>query len=808
MKDLKAETPEFIESVVNEVSKIVSEMAGIQLGPRQAPMVENRLRTRMVRLGNKSFTEYLNYLKSHLESESQALLSLMTTHHTYFFREFSHFEFLLNRGLVRMIEKARSRSDKTIKIWSAACSRGQEVYSLAMFFEFHLKQMAPDIKFEIWGTDIDPESVHHAQNGVYKADELKQSPAMYVDGNWIRGKGNVADFSKVKDQLKRHCRFTSANLLNCGAFLADKKFDVIFCRNVFIYFNQDQIKQVTKTFLGHLDPDGLLFLGVSESLNGLGLDVELAGPSAYQHKTVSSKSGTTHPTPLGKSVPQRTLEVLCVDDSPTILALLKKILNQENGFKVTATAANGREALNIVRAKKFDVITLDLHMPELDGVGFLKEYQSKETPILVVSSINRDDTTIAQKAISLGAADYVEKPSLENLSQAGNEIRAKIKTILQAKGPAKSLAPSASATAALAKKSAPTPTVSKTSKIKVLIVDDSQTIRNLLSQILSKDPIFEIVGLAEKPSQVEDLIKKNRPDVITLDIHMPEMDGVTLLKKIHPIYKIPTVMISSISKEEGPQVLQALESGAVDYIQKPQMSNLAEAAETIRERLKIAAKAKVTRTVRARKASQSHSFDFDNVILMGASTGGTEALRVVLEGLPAKIPPILIVQHIPPVFSAAFAQRLNELCPFDVREAKDGDEVKPNQVLIAPGGKQMKIYPAKDKLLIQVTDDAPVNRHKPSVDYMFKTAGEAQLKKIVAVILTGMGADGAREMKRLRDAGARTIAQNEETSVVYGMPREAAANGGAEFVLPLDEIAEKISYLCAIANSTRIKKTA
>jgi len=293
---------------------------------------------------------------------------------------------------------------------------------------------------------------------------------------------------------------------------------------------------------------------------------------------------------------------------------------------------------------------------------------------------------------------------------------------------------------------------------------------------------------------------------------MPEMDGVTLLKKIHPLYKIPTVMISSISKEEGPQVLQALESGAVDYIQKPQMSNMAEAAETIRERLKIAAKAKITKSHRIKKASLNHSFDFDNLILMGASTGGTEALRVVLEGLPAKIPPILIVQHIPPVFSAAFAQRLNELCPFEVREAKDGDEVKPNQVLIAPGGKQMKVRPANNKLVIQINDDAPVNRHKPSVDYMFKTASEAGLKKIVSVILTGMGADGAREMKRLRDFGARTIAQDEETSVVYGMPREAAANGGAEFVMPLEDIAEKIASLCdittQISTTNHPKKTA
>ncbi|PIS10233.1 MAG: hypothetical protein COT73_10500, partial [Bdellovibrio sp. CG10_big_fil_rev_8_21_14_0_10_47_8] len=258
------EDKKVVEKVVGEVSKIVSEMAGIQLGARQFSMVENRLKSRMVRLGMDSFDEYISFLRAHQETESQALLSLLTTHHTYFFREFSHFEFLLNKCLKGMIERAEKRPDKKIRVWSAACSRGQEVYSLAMFFDFHLKAMAPHIDFEVWGTDVDPESVKIAQNGVYKTEELNQSPAMYVAEKWIRGKGEVKDFSKIRDGIKKKCHFQSANLLNPDSFLTGKSFDLIFCRNVFIYFDANQIKQITQKMMNHLDASGQLILGVSE----------------------------------------------------------------------------------------------------------------------------------------------------------------------------------------------------------------------------------------------------------------------------------------------------------------------------------------------------------------------------------------------------------------------------------------------------------------------------------------------------------------------------------------------------------------
>jgi two-component system chemotaxis response regulator CheB len=337
------------------------------------------------------------------------------------------------------------------------------------------------------------------------------------------------------------------------------------------------------------------------------------------------------------------------------------------------------------------------------------------------------------------------------------------------------------------------------SKFKVLIVDDSKTIRTILSKIFLSDPMFEVCAMAEKPSDVEALILKHKPDVITLDIHMPEMDGVTLLKTIiAPKYHIPTIMISSISMAEGPMVLDALENGAVDYIQKPEMSEIVSVTPFILEKVRTAAMANVNKTNRREKShpvQTKEMCNLDSLIVLGSSTGGTEAIREILTTLPNKIPPMLIVQHIPAVFSLAFAKRMNELCPFDVKEAEDGDEVRQNRVLIAPGGFQMKMVQKNGKVFVEINDDAPVNRFKPSVDYMFMTVAKNIYTHTVAVILTGMGKDGAKGMLELRNLGVRTIAQDEETSVVFGMPKEAINIGGAEFVEPLGSIAERITLL-------------
>ena len=341
--------------------------------------------------------------------------------------------------------------------------------------------------------------------------------------------------------------------------------------------------------------------------------------------------------------------------------------------------------------------------------------------------------------------------------------------------------------------------VSKEEKIKVLVVDDSKTIIQLLCKIFATDPAIEVVATAERPSLVEDLIVKYKPDVLTLDIHMPEMTGVELIKRLMPRFRIPAVMVSSVSMEESPLVLEALESGAVDYIQKPSMKDVASVGAEIIEKVKNAVRANVSARTVASARSVSHEFgsliDQSQIVAIGSSTGGTEALRQVLTALPENIPPILIVQHIPAVFSLAFANRMNDLCPFHVKEAVDGDAVVAGQVLIAPGGFQMSLKKSASGFVVKVEDAAPVNRHKPSVDVLFNSVAELVKDRAIGVILTGMGADGAKGLLKMKQAGARTIAQSEASCVVFGMPREAIRLGAAQSVHDLSVIPQEVVKL-------------
>lgn len=336
--------------------------------------------------------------------------------------------------------------------------------------------------------------------------------------------------------------------------------------------------------------------------------------------------------------------------------------------------------------------------------------------------------------------------------------------------------------------------------VKVLVVDDSTTICNLLKKIMGLSTTIEVVDTINDPLDAEAAIEKYKPDVVTLDIHMPNMNGVELLKKIQPKYKIPCIMISSISIQEGPLVLEALDSGAVDYIQKPDMSNFAAIANEINQTIIAASKVKKkaeTRTIK--KVYSGAGVDLDNnLIVIGASTGGTKALKDVIDSLPSEIPPTLIVQHIPAEFSKAFADRLNESVSFTVKEARDGDRVIPNQILVAPGGKQMKFKNTGDIMSVEINDDEPVNRFKPSVDYLFDSVANSNIdKNIVAAIFTGMGRDGAKGMLNLKNAkNAKTIAQNEETCVVFGMPKEAIKLGCVDNIVSLEESSHALIDSC------------
>lgn len=340
------------------------------------------------------------------------------------------------------------------------------------------------------------------------------------------------------------------------------------------------------------------------------------------------------------------------------------------------------------------------------------------------------------------------------------------------------------------------PVVDRT--IKVLIVDDSVTIRKILASMMKRDPTIEVVGMLDRPSLVEPFLEKNKVDVMTLDIHMPEMDGVSLLRKIFPRFQIPTIMISSITKEDGPYVLDALETGAFDYIQKPSFQDIPNLGPIVLERIHQATSANVrrpngeTKAGRYQRVTEKWLGKQEAFVLIGASTGGTEALSAIFRQFPDEIPPILVVQHIPPVFSKAFADRLNSMFKFEVREAQDGDVVRPNRILIAPGGKHLGVVKKGDHFVAKVTEEPPVNRHRPSVDYLFKSAAEAGMLPAVGVILTGMGGDGARGLLSLRQAGAKTLGQDEASCIVYGMPKVAAELGALEEVVPLSEMGHRI----------------
>ncbi|MBS1983309.1 MAG: chemotaxis response regulator protein-glutamate methylesterase [Bdellovibrionales bacterium] len=341
-------------------------------------------------------------------------------------------------------------------------------------------------------------------------------------------------------------------------------------------------------------------------------------------------------------------------------------------------------------------------------------------------------------------------------------------------------------------------------KCRVLIVDDSKTIRDLLKAVLSSDANIDVVAEASMPNEVEGLIQQYRPDVITLDLQMPQMNGVELLRKIMPKMPIPTVLVTSMSLTEGRMVLEALEAGAVDYIQKPRFEELKMMAPIIVEKVLAASTAKLTRsqatptTLKSRRLQAPLNSNDNSVILIGSSTGGPQALRSLLGALPASIPPIVIVQHIPAVFSKALADSLTQACAFPVLEAKDGDEVKAGQALMAPGGMQMEILRSSAGVLtVKVFDGAPVNRHKPSVDVLFQSGVKALGRRAVGVILTGMGADGAKGLLALRQAGARTVAEHESSCIVYGMPREAIKIGAAEDIAPLEDIPLVLQRLLA-----------
>jgi two-component system, chemotaxis family, protein-glutamate methylesterase/glutaminase len=331
--------------------------------------------------------------------------------------------------------------------------------------------------------------------------------------------------------------------------------------------------------------------------------------------------------------------------------------------------------------------------------------------------------------------------------------------------------------------------------IKVLVVDDSAVVRQILQAALAADPEIEVVGTAPDPFVARDLIVQRKPDVLTLDVEMPRMDGITFLRKLMHYFPLPVIVVSSLTPEGSGLALDALGSGAVDVMCKPGASfTVGDMAEELVEKVKIAARAKVTKIDRSSRGAPSGALGrtTNKVIAMGASTGGTVALEHILSRMPVDAPGIVIAQHMPAMFTKQFAARMNQISEMDVREAVDGDSVIPGVALIAPGNYHMLLKRSGARYYVAVKSGPMVHRQRPAVEVLFRSVARAAGTNAVGVLLTGMGEDGAQGMLEMRQAGAFTIAQDEASCVVFGMPRAAIELGAADRVVGLDRISDEV----------------
>ncbi|MBI3351476.1 MAG: chemotaxis response regulator protein-glutamate methylesterase [Nitrospirae bacterium] len=352
-------------------------------------------------------------------------------------------------------------------------------------------------------------------------------------------------------------------------------------------------------------------------------------------------------------------------------------------------------------------------------------------------------------------------------------------------------------------------------KIRVLIIDDSALMRQILTSLLSSDPEIEVIGIAQDPYIARDKIKKLNPDVLTLDVEMPRMDGITFLEKLMAARPMPVVMVSSLTEAGCETTLRALELGAVDFFTKPKFDmkeGMEAQAEILVSKIKTAVRARVVKKRAtgeisiakiAPLVSSSMIKTTDTIIALGASTGGPEALRQVLEVLPPNTPPVILTLHMPEKFTKSFADRLNKICQIRVKEAEDGDSVMTGHCLVAPGGYHMVLVRSGARYQVRLNQEDKVQWQRPSVDVMFNSVAKCAGRNAVGVIFTGMGKDGAEGLLEMKRAGAYTIAQDEESCVVYGMPQEAVKTGAVDKILPLDKIPAAIIKKVESINSVK-----
>jgi len=358
-------------------------------------------------------------------------------------------------------------------------------------------------------------------------------------------------------------------------------------------------------------------------------------------------------------------------------------------------------------------------------------------------------------------------------------------------------------------------------KTRVVVVDDSALVRSMLTEIINRQPDMECIGAAADPLVAREMIRNLNPDVITLDVEMPRMDGIDFLSKLMRLRPMPVVMVSTLTERGAEVTLKALELGAIDFVAKPKIGvadGLRQLSDDITDKIRVASKARIHRLAPAAGTTSAAAagarpagapgaaaapkpavatpllgrLSTEKLIFIGASTGGTEATKDVLIGLPADSPAVVITQHMPPGFTRNYAARLDGLCKISVREASDGERILPGHAYIAPGGMHLSVERSGANYIARVQDGDPVNRHKPSVEVLFKSAARVVGPNAIGIMLTGMGADGAKAMREMKDAGAYCVAQDEATCVVFGMPREAINAGAVQEVLPLGKISQHV----------------
>ena len=354
-------------------------------------------------------------------------------------------------------------------------------------------------------------------------------------------------------------------------------------------------------------------------------------------------------------------------------------------------------------------------------------------------------------------------------------------------------------------------------KIRVLIIDDSALVRGLLTQIVNREADLEAIGAAPDPLVAREMIRSLNPDVVTLDIEMPKMDGLDFLERLMRLRPTPVVMVSTLTARGADATLRALELGAIDFVSKPRLgiaAGLQELAADICEKIRVASRARLARHVAPAPAApdgqtllktvlaQYSRISTEKLIAIGASTGGTEAIREVISRLSADSPAVLITQHMPPGFTRSFAARLNALCRLAVSEAQDGERALPGHAYIAPGDRHMKLVRSGANYMISLDDGPPVNRHRPSVDVLFRSVAAVAGQNALGVMLTGMGKDGAGAMLEMKQVGAFNVAQDEASCIVFGMPKEAIAVGAVDEVLPVTQIAERLQSRLAESGAT------